>query len=144
MVTCMFKIAWEKKTDITTAINLATRKNLPHLIHELNLKLEHMNIKNVSHTSVKEAKERHFGSKSLKMELESLARRRFQRLQNASTDVTSMIQLWAKHEETNSNIESELLEKVVKEIETSVLNHYAPNKIQADGGAHLFALYGSI
>ena len=66
--------AWEKKTDITTAINIATKKRLTLLVKELKQKLELIGSNgDVSYSSVKEAKERHLGSKALKVELEVLA-----------------------------------------------------------------------
>ena len=66
--------AWEKKPDITTAINIATKKRLTLLVKELKQKLELIGSnRDVSCSSVKEAKERHLGSKALKVELEVLA-----------------------------------------------------------------------
>ncbi len=51
----------------------------------------------ISHTSVKEAKERHLGSKALKAELEALASNRFEQLKQSSTDgVIEAIIMWAK------------------------------------------------
>ncbi len=87
--------AWEKKTDITTAINIATKKRLPLLVNELKSKLAAMHPV-VSHTSVKEAKERHLGSKALKTELESLASSKFQQMKESSSrDVVLAILKWA-------------------------------------------------
>jgi len=86
--------AWEKKTDITTAINIATKKRLDLLVQELRTKLA--SLSSVTHTSVKEAKERHLGSKALKTELESLACQRFQQVKELSTkNVVSTIRQWA-------------------------------------------------
>jgi hypothetical protein len=89
-------IAWEKKTDITTAINIATKKRLPLLVNELKSKLASLRPV-VSHTSVKEAKERHLGSKALKTELESIALGRFQELKESATNgVVKTMVIWAK------------------------------------------------
>lgn len=89
----MLLLAWEKKTDITTAINIATKKRLPLLVKELKSKLAQLSP--ISHTSVKEAKERHLGSKALKSELESLASGRFEQLKKCSTDgVVEAIRVW--------------------------------------------------
>ena len=86
--------AWEKKTDITTAINIATKKRLPLLVKELKSKLASLGPE-ASHTNVKEAKERHLGSKALKGELEALAGRRFNRLKERSLDrVQSLVRVW--------------------------------------------------
>lgn len=90
------ELAWERKTDITTAINIATRKRLPLLVKELEAKLEFLS-PSVSHTTVKQAKERHLKSKSLKLELQNLANRRFERAKEAGTDkVATIIRLWAQ------------------------------------------------
>ena len=88
-------IAWEKKTDITTAINIATKKRLPLLVNELKSKLAALHPV-VSHTSVKEAKERHLGSKALKVELESMASFQFEQIKESSTkDAVLAILKWA-------------------------------------------------
>ena len=56
----------------------------------------------VSHTSVKEAKERHLGSKALKIELESLAASKFQQIKESSTkDVVLAILKWAERKLKN-------------------------------------------
>jgi len=87
--------AWEKKTDITTAINIATKKRLPLLVNELKAKLE--TLSDISHTVVKEAKERHLGSKSLKMELEALAAGQWLKVREFSTHgVVKAISMWAE------------------------------------------------
>lgn len=134
--------AWEKKTDITAAITIASRKRLPQVVEELSAKLETLG-NNISHTSVKEAKNRHLGSKSLKAELDALARRRFQRLKETSTHkVIEMSKLWAKQEEYSASLETTSLKEVIKEIETIVSSN--EDYIRADGGAHLFALTSAV
>ncbi len=86
---------WEKKTDITTAINIATKKRLTLLVKELKAKLATIG-SSVSYTSVKKAKERHLGSKAIKGALEALACRRFQRLKESCTKNTlSIVNEWA-------------------------------------------------
>jgi len=131
--------AWERKTDITTAINIATRKRLPLLVSELQAKLESLS-SSVSHTTVKQAKERHLKSKSLKSDLHSLANRRFQRAKEAGTDkVAAIIRLWAQYEETVACEELKALGEVIREIERNVRE----GDIEADGGAHLFASRGA-
>ena len=86
-------LAWEKKTDITTAINIATKKGVPQLVEELNTKRIAMSY--VSQTVVKQAKDKHLTSKSIKNDLEDLANRRFQRDKESATKrATSIIQLW--------------------------------------------------
>ena len=85
--------AWEKKTDITTAINIATKKGLTQLVEELSAKLSAMSF--VSHTAVKQAKDKHLTSKSIKNDLQDLGNRRFQRAkENSTTKIVSIIQIW--------------------------------------------------
>ena len=56
----------------------------------------------ISHTSVKEAKERHLGSKALKGELEALASRRFNRLKATSIErIVGLVRLWAERKFIN-------------------------------------------
>ena len=131
------KTAWEKKTDITTAINIATKKRLKLLVKELKEKLEIIGT-SVSYSSVKEAKERHLGSKALKAELASLASRRLQRLKESCVEHSlSIINEWVLREESAAKIEAKSLAKVIKEIESNVRKN--EDLIKADGGAHLFA-----
>lgn len=128
---------WEKKTDITTAINIATKKRLTLLVVELKEKLELIG-DSVSHTLVKQAKERHLGSKTLKVELEQLATRRFQRLKEfLSNNSLSMINDWVLQEEAHANDELKCLQVVIEDIEQNIRRD--ENAIEADGGAHLFA-----
>jgi len=131
--------AWEKKTDITTAINIATKKRLPLVVKELQSKLESLS-PHVSHTTVKHAKEKHLASKNLKNELQSLADRRFQRLKETATErVIAIMAMWAQHEENNARRELEALGETIREIERAVTEEH----IEADGGAHLFAAKAS-
>ena len=88
--------AFEKKTDITTAINIATRKRIPGLVDELKSKLGKFGSE-VTHTSVKEAKEAHLESKSIKSELHDLALRRLHRARETSTErVIELLKVWMK------------------------------------------------
>jgi hypothetical protein len=88
--------AWEKKTDIITAINVATKKRLDLVVQELEKKLEEFD-PSVSHAGVKDAKERHLASKVIKSELEALAHNQFMMLKPACMDrVLEIIRLWAQ------------------------------------------------
>jgi hypothetical protein len=88
--------AFEKKTDIQTAVNIAQRKKLPVLVKELTEKLNAI-APGVTHTTVKESKEAHLLSKSLKTEIGDLALRRFQRVKETSMDrIVSLMSIWAK------------------------------------------------
>jgi hypothetical protein len=90
--------AFEKKTDITSAINIATRKRMPVLVKELQTKLEAVGA-DVSHTTVKEAKEAHLESKTLKQELHTLAMRCLTRSRETSTErVIALMTVWSKGE----------------------------------------------
>ena len=52
---------------------------------------------NISHSSVKMAKERHLISKNIKEDLQQLAEQRFQRARETSTErVIAMIRMWAE------------------------------------------------
>ena len=87
--------AFEKKTDIQTAINIAQRKRLPLLVQELTAKLDAI-APGVTHTTVKESKEAHLLSKTLKGEIGNLALRRFQRAKETAMDrVVSLMTTWA-------------------------------------------------
>ena len=91
---CVFA-AWEKRTDISTAINVATKKKIPKLVQELKVKLDAL--PQVSHTTVLKRKEEHLASKALKSDLHKLANRRFGRAQEVSTErVIAVMSLWAK------------------------------------------------
>ena len=90
-------IAWEKRTDISTAINVATKKRIPRLVQELKVKLD--SLPQVSHTTVIKRKEEHLASKTLKSDLHRLANRRFGRAQEVSTErAIAVMSLWAKRE----------------------------------------------
>ena len=87
--------AFEKKTDIQTAINIAQRKRLPLLVQELRAKLEGFALE-VTHTTVKESKEAHLVSKTLKGDIGALALRRFQRTKETAMDrIVSLMTSWA-------------------------------------------------
>lgn len=92
-----YNTAWEKRTDISTAINVATKKKIPKLVQELKVKLDAL--PQVSHTTVLKRKEEHLASKTLKSDLHKLANRRFGRAQEVSTErVIAVMSLWAKRE----------------------------------------------
>ena len=91
-------IEWEKKTNVSTAFNAVQKKGLHHLVGDLQDSLESLNDK-VSHTSVKEAKDKHLGSKTLKAELQALAIKRMTRSREKATDKTlRIIKSWVKCE----------------------------------------------
>ena len=88
-------LAWEKRTDISTAINVAMKKKIPKLVDELRMKLD--GLPQVSHTTVIKAKENHLASKILKTDLHKLANRRLGRAQDVATErVIGIVSLWAK------------------------------------------------
>lgn len=88
--------AFEKKTDITAAINIATRKRLIGLMEELQEKLEKVG-SHVTHTWVKESKEVHLESKNVKAALHDLALRRLLRARETSTErAINLIRVLAK------------------------------------------------
>ena len=90
--------AFEKKTDVTTAINIATRKRIPQLVEELKAKLQKFG-PDVTHTAVKETKEAHLESKAVKAELHDLAIRRLLRARETSTErVIDLLSFWMKGE----------------------------------------------
>mmetsp|Transcript_31429 Transcript_31429/g.75794 ORF Transcript_31429/g.75794 Transcript_31429/m.75794 type:complete len:480 (-) Transcript_31429:278-1717(-) len=109
--------AFEKKTDITSAINIATRKRLPQLVKDLQVKLETVGA-DVSHTTVKEAKEAHLESKTLKQELSALSMRRLTRAKEISTErVIALMTIWSKEEESSSREEKMALKTFAQSLE---------------------------
>lgn len=114
--------AFEKKTDITSAINIATRKRMPVLVKELQVKLEAVGT-DVSHTTVKEAKEAHLESKALKQELHDLSMRQLSRARETATErVIGLMTLWAKEEENASSVELDVLKRFDCTLELSISN----------------------
>eukprot|EP00539_Tryblionella_compressa_P013047 CAMPEP_0178823536 /NCGR_PEP_ID=MMETSP0746-20121128/5192_1 /TAXON_ID=913974 /ORGANISM="Nitzschia punctata, Strain CCMP561" /LENGTH=1132 /DNA_ID=CAMNT_0020485143 /DNA_START=67 /DNA_END=3465 /DNA_ORIENTATION=- len=112
--------AFEKKTDITSAINIATRKKMPVLVKELQAKLVAVGA-DVSHTTVKEAKEAHLESKAFKQELHDLAMRRLTRARETSTErAIALMNIWSKEEEGSASTEKEILEDLVMLLQKSV------------------------
>ncbi|KAG7353236.1 hypothetical protein IV203_009285 [Nitzschia inconspicua] len=112
--------AFEKKTDITSAINIATRKKMPILVKELQAKLEAIGVA-VSHTTVKEAKEAHLESKALKQELHTLAMRRLTRARETSTErAIALMTVWAQEEEGSTSTEEEILKELILLLQESV------------------------
>mmetsp|Transcript_5944 Transcript_5944/g.16145 ORF Transcript_5944/g.16145 Transcript_5944/m.16145 type:complete len:131 (-) Transcript_5944:84-476(-) len=115
----MQSTAFEKKTDLTSAINIAKRK-MPQLVGKLKDKLENVDL-TVSHTAVKEAKEAHLESKTLKSELHDLAIRRLSRSRESSTErVISLMSLWAKEEESAASDQLMILKDIVKTLEKTI------------------------
>ena len=110
---------FEKKTDITSAMNVATRKRMPKLVDELKLKLDALG-GDVTHTMVKEAKEAHLESKTIKQELHDLAVRRLTRSRETSTErVIALMAFWAKDEESTAAAELKLLKQIINVLEES-------------------------
>jgi hypothetical protein len=109
--------AFERKTDITAAMNVAHRKKLTKLVKELQEKLDKLG-PDVSHTLVKQTKEVHLDSKQLKAELHELAVRRLTRARESSTErVVNLISLWAKEEENAAAAELKALGEAVANLE---------------------------
>ncbi len=112
--------AFEKKTDITSAINIATRKKMPVLVKELQAKLVAVGA-DVSHTTVKEAKEAHLESKTLKQDLHDLAMRRLTRARETSTErAIALMTVWSKEEEGSTSTELEILKDLMSLVHKSV------------------------
>jgi hypothetical protein len=112
--------AFEKKTDITSAINIATRKKMPVLVKELQAKLEAVGGA-VTHTTVKEAKEAHLESKALKQDLHNLAMRRLTRARETSTErVIALMTVWSKEEEGSTATEEAILKEMILLLQESV------------------------
>lgn len=111
---------FEKKTDITSAINIATRKRMPTLVKELQGKLELAS--HVTHTSVKEAKEAHLLAKALKQELNALSLRRLTRIREVSTQsVVALVNTWALMEDVQSKKHSVNIQGFMKTLHDHVL-----------------------
>mmetsp|Transcript_3214 Transcript_3214/g.4705 ORF Transcript_3214/g.4705 Transcript_3214/m.4705 type:complete len:670 (-) Transcript_3214:162-2171(-) len=124
--------AFEKKTDINTAINIAQKKRLPLLVQELEAKLARVT-PNVTHTGVKEAKEQHLVSKTLKTQLGELALRRFQRARETSMDrIVHILTAWSNYEEVTASKELKALTRAMDEVERSL--KYI--NVSADGISH--------
>ncbi|CAB9525152.1 expressed unknown protein [Seminavis robusta] len=113
--------AFEKKTDVSTAINIATRKRIPGLVNELKAKLGRFG-SDVTHTAVKEAKEAHLESKNIKSELHDLALRRLQRARETSTErVVDLLKVWMKEEESACITELNAIGEILECVETNFL-----------------------
>ena len=113
--------AFERKTDITSAMNVATRKRLPHLVTELQSKLDSLGPE-VSHTVVKETKELHLESKVIKSELSDLAVRRLVRARESSTEkAIALLTCWAKEEESCSAFDLKALGEAMSALEKNVI-----------------------
>jgi hypothetical protein len=111
--------AFEKKTDITAALNIANRKRLHKLKEELQEKL--VQLGDVSHTVVKETKELHLESKSLKAELHELAIRRLTRARETSTErIVQILSRWAKETENTAATELKALGEAMATLERAI------------------------
>jgi DNA anti-recombination protein RmuC len=111
--------AFEKKTDITTALNVANRKRLNKLKEELQEKLRQLG--EVSHTVVKETKELHLESKTLKSELHELAMRRLTRARETSAErVVQILSKWAKETEAAAATELKALGEAMATLERAI------------------------
>jgi hypothetical protein len=111
--------AFEKKTDITSAINIATRKRMPEMVKELQAKLEAVGTE-VSHTTVKEAKEAHLESKALKQELHDLSMRQLTRTRETSTEgAIALMAFWSKEEESSASSDLQRLKDLSLTLELS-------------------------
>ena len=112
--------AFEKKADLTAAINVATKKRIKKLVKELQVKLDELG-PGVSQTQVKEAKDAHLESKEIKGHLHELAMRRLQRTRETSTErIIAIIDLWAKEEELSSARELKALGETMNALERSI------------------------
>jgi len=129
----LFLTAFEQKTDIQTAINIAQRKRLPLLVQELDAKMEAV-AGGVTHTTVKESKEAHLLSKTTKGDIGDLALRRFQRTKESAMDnIVALMTLWANYEEVTTGKELKLLNKAIDEVEKSL--RYID--VSSDGISHM-------
>ncbi|GAX14943.1 hypothetical protein FisN_12Lh354 [Fistulifera solaris] len=112
--------AFEKKTDVTAAINVAMKKRLPHLVSELQVKLDGFG-PDVSQTKLKEMKASHLASKEIKAELHELSLRRFVRSREASTEkVISLIKFLSREVENTSTQELKALGEAMAVLERSI------------------------
>jgi hypothetical protein len=108
---------FEKKTDITTAINVARKKKLPKLVDELQRKLDEIG-NEVTQTTVREAKELHLESKQMKSDIHELAVRRLERARETSTErAVALISLWAKEEESAAAAELKSISEAIAALE---------------------------
>jgi len=123
--------AWEKKTDITTAINIATRKKIPALVAELQAKMAALNPPNVSHTTVIETKDDHLASKALKSELKELSSRAYLRARESSVEYSiELINMWSRYEEDSSIGEIGDIARVLDEVEKNLRDDDIPRYLR--------------
>jgi hypothetical protein len=110
--------AFEKKTELTTAMNVAARKRLDELVMtEIQAKLDRIG-PDVSHSQVKETKEIHLESKNLKAELHELAVRRLTRARECSTErVVTLMSIWAREEDGGALSELKALGEAITTLE---------------------------
>ena len=113
---------FEKKTDLSSALNVARRKRLPQLVTELENKLAAMG-PGGTHTQVKETKEAHLESKAIKASLHELAVRRLTRARESSTEqVLEMLEIWAKEEALDASRDMKRLGPLQDAVTTSAAN----------------------
>jgi hypothetical protein len=113
-------VAFEKKTDVKAAINVAMKKRLPHLVSELQVKLDGFG-PDVSQTKLKEMKASHLASKEIKAELHELAVRRLIRSREASTEkVVLLIGCLSREVESTSTQELKALGEAMAALERSI------------------------
>ena len=111
---------FERRTDLTQALNVARKKRLVKLVHELQVKLDELGTTGTP-TTVKETKAIHLESKALKSELHELAQRRLTRARESSTErVVTLISLWAKEEESSTTAELQALGNAISSLERAV------------------------
>ena len=111
---------FERKTDLTAALNAAKRKRMTKVVEELETKLDKVG-RAVSHTAVKETKEAHLESKQIKQGLHDLACRRLTRLRERSTEqAIAVMQLWAKEEEAAATSDLKMLGEAMTALEAAV------------------------
>ena len=111
--------AFEKKTDITSALNIAKKKKLDSLIVELDAKMGALG--SVSQLTVKATKEQHLESKTIRSALHKLASRRLDRLKELSTqNIVDILAIWSKEEETVAATELKALGEALAVLETQV------------------------
>jgi hypothetical protein len=127
--------ALEKKTDITTAINVATKKKMPKLVDELQRKLDEIG-SDVTQTTVRDAKELHLESKQLKADIHNLAVHRLVRARETSTErAVGLMTLWAKEEEASAAMELKALEEAIAALEKQVGDEDLDALVQGTGQA---------
>lgn len=92
---------------------------MPEMVKELQAKLEAVGTE-VSHTTVKEAKEAHLESKALKQELHDLSMRQLTRTRETSTErAIALMAFWSKEEESSASLDLQRLKELSLTLELS-------------------------